>query len=320
MKRVWIIIAMLLLSSTAFGGEEQEGKRFMPLDAARRGGVVVKQAGLLVTPERRLFALSSDNERLQNGFMRIDRARSVAVVSQKSLPSAGNKVLYVSPDMVKDIAPESEEIADNGESSDPVLVLFGGGGKNAFSSFAQTMRDGKYAASGLARHRFWPLPDNVKQYVSSGYGIRTDPFHGRRSFHGGIDIAAPDGAAVIATADGQVAQVGSDANYGRYITLQHDDGTFSRYGHLSAHKVTHGQHVRAGQTIGAVGATGRASGAHLDYRISRNGETFDPLAILTVPSGVAVNTDEPVAIATTTTSSRIAQNRLPRAPMLIKVQ
>jgi murein DD-endopeptidase MepM/ murein hydrolase activator NlpD len=303
-------------------------KRFFPLDSARQEAEE-KKGGVPLKKESKPFVLRTDTKQMDNGFMRIDRARTVPAPAQHALPTRAKetpeahrpreeaKVVTAAP---KEMARESEEIEGNNESYNPVLSLFGHSADPNTASFAEAMR-GHQVIAGLGAHPSWPIPTRVKQYVSSGYGMRKDPFHGRPAFHGGIDIVAPTGTPVLASADGRVTQVAADGNYGKYIAISHSDGTTSRYGHLSAQSVTEGTYVRAGQTIGAVGSTGRSTGSHLDYRVSKNDMKFDPLTILKVPTSVALRgVTPPSNVATGRGNARVAQNATPRRPMVIKVQ
>lgn len=309
---------------------EPASKRFFPLDAARE-----KQNGIIIVREKKSFPLRSDRQQLENGFLRIDRARSTAITPQHALPthaagttgksfedaSRAAKQVSVSEQDVDALDGDSEEIVGNREAVNPVLALYDSDVVDSNASFLDVMR-GRKSLSGYVRHAFWPIPLTARQYVSSGYGMRTDPFSGRPAFHGGIDIAADSGTPVLATADGTVSQVAQDVRFGKYISVQHADGTTSRYGHLSGQSVRIGQRVRAGQVIGAVGATGRATGPHLDYRVSKNDTKFDPLAVITVPANVAFNASRPSqpAAATVTSGARIATNALPKRPMVIQVK
>lgn len=118
--------------------------------------------------------------------------------------------------------------------------------------------------------------------------MRADPFHGKQRFHGGLDIAAPAGTAILATADGYVKETGYRAGLGNYVTLTHADGSESMYNHLQKAEARRGSFVRTGQTIGKLGSTGRSTGPHLDYRLSKGGQGIDPMTILAgkQPSGV----------------------------------
>jgi murein DD-endopeptidase MepM/ murein hydrolase activator NlpD len=120
----------------------------------------------------------------------------------------------------------------------------------------------------------------VHARVSSDYGIRVDPLHGRHAFHEGIDLAASIGSIVRAVAPGQVIFSGYHAGYGRVIALRHNDEVTTLYAHCWAVRVTVGDRVQAGSILGFVGESGRATGPHLHFEIRINGKSLDPLALL----------------------------------------
>jgi murein DD-endopeptidase MepM/ murein hydrolase activator NlpD len=127
--------------------------------------------------------------------------------------------------------------------------------------------------------RGWP----VAGWITSMFGNRRDPFTGVNDEHPGLDISAIQGTPVKATADGTVESAGYQGNYGNAIVLTHGFGIGTRFGHLSTIAVRPGQKVRRGEVIGYVGATGRATSAHLHYEILVNGHPIDPLRLLTRP-------------------------------------
>jgi hypothetical protein len=137
----------------------------------------------------------------------------------------------------------------------------------------------------------WPVDLSVSQRISSGFGMRVHPVTGKRAFHQGVDIAAPIGTRVLAAANGVVSLVTSHPHLGHYIRIEHPDGTFSLYGHLSDWKVAEGDVVHAGDVIGEIGMSGRTTGAHLDFSIRLNDEAVNPLSYLDVPQSVAANSD-----------------------------
>ncbi|MCR9143905.1 MAG: M23 family metallopeptidase [bacterium] len=121
------------------------------------------------------------------------------------------------------------------------------------------------------------LPPLKTGRVSSRFGMRSDPFTRRRTFHGGLDIAAPRGTAVHASQGGKVIRVASNARgYGKLIVIEHRFGYKTYYGHLSAILVRKGQKVAADQIIGRVGSTGRATGPHLHFEVRKNGQRRNP--------------------------------------------
>ncbi|MCB1192777.1 MAG: M23 family metallopeptidase [Leptospiraceae bacterium] len=109
----------------------------------------------------------------------------------------------------------------------------------------------------------------VSGYVSSKYGLRLDPFTKKKTFHGGIDIAAPKGTYVYASAKGKVIMAENHAGYGNLIVVRHKKGYETRYGHLDIISVKKGQSVERGEKIGEVGNTGRATGNHLHFEVRR---------------------------------------------------
>jgi murein DD-endopeptidase MepM/ murein hydrolase activator NlpD len=116
----------------------------------------------------------------------------------------------------------------------------------------------------------------VGGYISSGFGVRRDPFTKRVEAHAGVDITQERGTPVDATAEGQVIYAGQYYSYGKFVVIDHGFGYQTAYGHLSAINVRLGQYVDKGQAIGAVGSTGRSTGPHLHYEVRVNGQPVDP--------------------------------------------
>src|SRR5207247_115840 len=111
---------------------------------------------------------------------------------------------------------------------------------------------------------------------TTAFGARMSPCGEGREMHPGIDISARYGLPVTAAGSGEVAFAGHDPGYGGLVIVDHGGQLDTLYGHLSALYVREGQRVRGGQAIGAVGATGRATGAHLHYEVRVNGAPVDP--------------------------------------------
>lgn len=114
-------------------------------------------------------------------------------------------------------------------------------------------------------------------YLSCAYGYRTHPIFGYQHFHGGVDMAAPQGTPVYATASGTVTTASYHSGNGNYVMIAHNGGYASAYLHLSYYTVSAGQYVSQGQVIGYVGSTGNSTGPHLDFRIYLNGSTVNPM-------------------------------------------
>ncbi|MCC5815974.1 MAG: M23 family metallopeptidase [Leptospira sp.] len=131
-------------------------------------------------------------------------------------------------------------------------------------------------------HAFaYPLDDFR---VTSRYGKRSDPFTNKQTFHGGVDLAAPKGSPIFASADGVIEFVGKRGGYGNLIIIKHELGYETRYGHmnqfattLQAGKLTKGTRVKKGEKIGEVGMTGRATGNHLHFEVRRFSKVEKPV-------------------------------------------
>jgi len=115
---------------------------------------------------------------------------------------------------------------------------------------------------------------------TSGFGVRRDPVNGRAAFHAGLDIAAPPGRAVHATADGVVVLAGPHGDLGNAVMISHGFGLTTRYGHLSATAVQAGQRVHRGDVLGYVGNTGHSTGYHLHYEVVKDGQAVNPLGYI----------------------------------------
>ncbi len=109
----------------------------------------------------------------------------------------------------------------------------------------------------------YPLMNPAR--ITSRFGWRTHPLTGTRRFHSGLDIAAPTGTPVVATATGTVVSAGWNGGYGKAIVIQHNDVQQTLYGHLSEISVQPGQQVTQGSVIGLVGSTGNSTGPHLHF-------------------------------------------------------
>lgn len=118
-----------------------------------------------------------------------------------------------------------------------------------------------------------PLP---RIRVTGRFGRRIDPFTHRASFHGGVDLGAPMNTPVFAGASGKVRFTGWRNGYGKLVIIDHGYGYETYYGHLNRIDVRTGDPIRAGETLGLVGRTGRATGPHLHFEVRKNGVVRRP--------------------------------------------
>ena len=121
----------------------------------------------------------------------------------------------------------------------------------------------------------WPCPGCT--YVTSRAGNRFHPVYNEWRYHSGIDVGAQSGTAVVASDGGTVALADVKGGYGNCVMINHGNGYYTLYGHLSSFTVSAGQTVSQGQTIGYVGSTGVSTGPHLHFEIRQGADTpLDP--------------------------------------------
>jgi murein DD-endopeptidase MepM/ murein hydrolase activator NlpD len=179
---------------------------------------------------------------VQSGQTLSDIARSYAVTLQSILDAEANKGLT----------------ADSIFPGDRVLI------PDVANSF---WSDVVVLSKGIPSQFIWPAQGEVL----SGFEWRSNPVYGEWEHHDGIDIDVPEGTPVHAAASGKVYFYGEQEGYGNVLILQHANGYYTLYGHLSDSYVSAGQYVEMGQVVAASGNTGVSSGPHLHFEI-RNGE------------------------------------------------
>jgi murein DD-endopeptidase MepM/ murein hydrolase activator NlpD len=172
--------------------------------------------------------------------------------------------------------------APEGGMGGPYIPAPAGGG-----AFERALTDASRdiaAASRLRRlmpHLPLSYPLEGQASMSSPFGYRPDPFLGRPALHPGVDLVQAYGAEIKATAIGKVTHAGPMGGYGNCVEIDHGNGIATRFGHMSEVLVEVGQSVKAGDTIGKIGSTGRSTGPHLHYEVRLDGEPVDPERFLT---------------------------------------
>ena len=141
--------------------------------------------------------------------------------------------------------------------------------------------DAYYSLDGTSRAKAFLRSPVEFTRVSSGFGMRRHPIFKNVREHTGVDLAAPEGTRVLASADGVVNSAGWRGGYGNAIEIRHGGGITTLYGHLSrfAKGIHAGAHVKQGEVIGFVGHTGWATGPHLHYEFRIAGVYQDPLRV-----------------------------------------
>jgi murein DD-endopeptidase MepM/ murein hydrolase activator NlpD len=130
----------------------------------------------------------------------------------------------------------------------------------------------------------WPADGG---FVSSGFGMRADPFSGRIAIHEGVDIASKFDSPIRAMADGVVSFSGEKSAYGKTVEITHASGLVTRYGHINALIAKVGDKVKRGDIIARVGSSGRSTGPHIHLEVLKDGRQVNPAPYLR-PSGFSI--------------------------------
>ncbi len=165
-----------------------------------------------------------------------------------------------------------------------------GGPLMRLSTSADGSLDPRFQRLGLSLARMEALEDGLKsipqvlpaslEFISSGFGYRSDPFSGEGAFHAGLDFKGPIGAPIYAAAEGTVTFAGVRQGYGNCVEISHGNGLLTRYAHMSAFRAQVGQQVAAGAVIGAIGNSGRSTGPHLHFEVRINDRPVNPRPFL----------------------------------------
>lgn len=131
------------------------------------------------------------------------------------------------------------------------------------------------AYTGSTTGFIWPCPGYTR--ISSYFGPRPQPTAGASTNHKGIDLAAPYGTAILASASGVVTTSTYSSSAGNYIVIAHGNGTSTVYMHCSSLLVSVGETVEQGKVIAKVGSTGYSTGNHLHFGVIKNGSYVNPL-------------------------------------------
>lgn len=180
------------------------------------------------------------------------------------LPVTGIRHIVKKGDTVKSIAKKykgdvDEILSYNGLEEDVVLAV----GSEVI------IPDGEIApspGSSSGGSRSYSGPSYAGYYMRPVNGVRSQGLHG----HNGVDIAAPIGTPIYASADGEVIisqEGGWNGGYGSYVVIKHGNGTQTLYAHNSSNAVSVGQRVSQGDVVGYVGSTGRSTGAHVHFEV-----------------------------------------------------
>jgi Peptidase family M23/Putative peptidoglycan binding domain len=277
------LLALPLLLALAGPASAAGDARVAALQVAlRAGGVYAGSIDGIAGPRTRRAVVSLQRRRgiAVDGIVGPQTRRALGRLGRHPL---GSRVL--GGDAVGwDVAALQFELAWHGFPSGAFDGVFGRetrGALRRFQRFAGLAVDGRAGPATLAALAAppptsplllaWPL----RAPVGDGFGPRGD------RFHAGIDLEAAAGSPVAAAAPGRVAWAGWREGWGLLIVVAHADRVRSFYAHLARADVARGVRVAAGETIGAVGSTGDATGPHLHFEVRVRGAAVDPLSALT---------------------------------------
>ena len=163
---------------------------------------------------------------------------------------------------------------------DAQSAMLGGGDqqfKKLFASWESLDGDTDSAQAPIAAVSIPSRMPLAKANLTSDYGMRTHPVIGGRRAHKGVDLAAPTGTPIYATADGIVSKAERFSSYGLFVSIEHGAKLQTRFAHMSRIAVADGERVSKGDIIGYVGSTGRSTGPHLHYEVRIAGQAVNPI-------------------------------------------
>ena len=209
------------------------------------------------------------------------RTETQAPQEQVSLDPGARLIRFTTPALPEMALPEPEEASPPpGDAPSEEEPGSRDTAATAALSYVYTMPALPENASLEQRNLGFAYSTPIRGVLSSSFGWREHPVEGGSKFHYGVDLAADEGEAIAAFADGTVYATGESSSLGRYIMLQHEGGYVTLYAHCSQLLVRQGQKVEAGQAIAKVGQTGWATGPHLHIEVIVDGEPKDPLEYL----------------------------------------
>lgn len=184
--------------------------------------------------------------------------------------------------MFEALTADGEPITWNEGTGRILAAEFVNAGRQLQAVWFQDANKGKgayFAPDGKSRQRAFLASPLAFSRITSGFAQRFHPILQNWRAHNGVDYSAPIGTPVRVVGDGVVEFAGRQSGYGNVVQVLHASGRSTLYAHLSRIDVREGQRIEQGQSVGAVGATGWATGPHLHFEFRVNGQFQDPLTI-----------------------------------------
>lgn len=205
---------------------------------------ITSQAGVY---EEKLHDLEDDSANLSKQIKQAEATYAAQIAAQKKAEEEARRKAEE----------EARRKQQNNSSSN---------NSSSSNSSSNNSSSGNTNSSGTAGSGGYMWPLSGYRSVTSPFGWRNCPFHGRE-FHSGVDVPAPSGTPIMATKGGVVIVSTYGSSYGNYVVVAHSDGGRSLYAHMSSRSVSAGQTVSQGQTLGSVGTTGSSTGNHLHFEL-----------------------------------------------------
>lgn len=287
-SQLWVLVAVVLVGLPAiFGFVTFKISAYLDPTAGTRDPVYVQRQAALLTAERQMIerarrdaelhlnALAQRLGHMQAELLRLNalgqRLAGMSGLDKREfnfseIPAMGGPETTSSlsslsvPDFVRNLEQVSGQVEKKSEH---------------LSVLESTLMDRQLRAA--VHPAGWPAEGG---WVSSGFGVRSDPFTGRSAFHEGVDIASRYGSNIKAMGGGVVSYAGDKNGYGLTVEINHGNGYTTRYAHCKAVLVKVGDRVSKGQDVAKVGVTGRSTGPHLHFEVLREGKSINPSAYL----------------------------------------
>lgn len=229
-------------------------------------------------------------ERRRELLRRLNQQQDELHTLLQARPSRGLLESIIRPATQSEPVSYEQPVRDQGFSNDNGQIDSGEAARQPYPSldtvYALEMHlsaNQRYLSEGLGvlqaiPHR-WPVQGRVR-LINSHYGNRKSPFSRKTQYHGGLDLKARSGDAVVSSAEGYVYRVGVHGGFGKMVHIIHPSGYETIYAHLSKINVKKGQTVRAGHELGQAGDSGITTGPHLHYEVRLDGKRLDPIRYL----------------------------------------
>jgi len=212
---------------------------------------------ILAEQQARLLRLDAFGERLTT-IAKLDKGEfdfgQVPAVGGPESDDLGDA--YQAPEFMQVLEQLADQVDDRQQQFDTLKVLM-----------AERKLQNDVFVAGSPVKRGW---------ISSRFGNRTDPFHGKVSHHSGVDFAGKLGSDIVAVAAGVVTYASDQSGYGKIVEVTHGHKFKTRYAHNKLNLVKVGDIVKKGQVIALMGTSGRSTGPHVHFEVYKNGRVADP--------------------------------------------